>query len=159
MSRVYRLSNADLAGRFLALCGRPDITERILDELALTQTWVLQVLQQDRLLERKQVLGSAIALRSPYVDALSELQLAALTKVRAGDGEQWRRLLLLTVNGLAAGAATIVAALRNPWASPSNRMSAWGMPPRRAWPCLWSRVAGHGARLWCWRRVAAPTPG
>jgi phosphoenolpyruvate carboxylase len=80
-------SNADLAGRFLALGDRPDITERILDELALTVSWVLQVLQQDRLLERKQVLGSAIALRSPYVDALSELQLAALTKVRAGDGE------------------------------------------------------------------------
>ena len=56
-------SNADLAGRFLALGGRPDITERILSELSLTQTWVLRVLQQDRLLERKQVLGSAIALR------------------------------------------------------------------------------------------------
>lgn len=96
-------SNADLAGRFLALGGRPDITERILSELSLTQTWVLRVLQQDRLLERKQVLGSAIALRAPYVDALSELQLAALTRVRAGDAEAWHRLLLLTVNGLAAG--------------------------------------------------------
>jgi phosphoenolpyruvate carboxylase len=96
-------SNGDLAGRFLALGRRPDITERILAELELTQSWVLQVLQQDRLLAHKQVLGSAIALRAPYVDALSELQLAALTHVRAGGGDQWRRLLLLTVNGLAAG--------------------------------------------------------
>ena len=69
----------------------------------LTIGWVLQVLDQDRLLEHKLVLGSAISLRSPYVDALSELQLAALRQVRAGDADQWRRLLLLTVNGLAAG--------------------------------------------------------
>jgi len=96
-------SNADLAARFLALGDRPDITERILAEMELTVSWVLQVLEQDRLLEHKEVLGSAIALRAPYVDALSELQLAALTRVRAGDAEDWRRLLLLTVNGLAAG--------------------------------------------------------
>ena len=96
-------SNADLAARFLALGDRPDITERILAEMELTVSWVLQVLEQDRLLEHKEVLGSAISLRAPYVDALSELQLAALTRVRAGDAEDWRRLLLLTVNGLAAG--------------------------------------------------------
>jgi phosphoenolpyruvate carboxylase len=96
-------SNANLASRFLALGDRADITEQILAEMELTVSWVLQVLEQDRLLERKEVLGSAIALRAPYVDALSELQLAALTHVRAGDAEDWRRLLLLTVNGLAAG--------------------------------------------------------
>ncbi len=96
-------SNRDLASQFLALGGRPDITERILAEMDLTVGLVLQVLEQDRLLERKQVLGSAVALRAPYVDALSHLQLAALTQVRAGGGEQWHRLLLLTVNGLAAG--------------------------------------------------------
>src|SRR5690606_24229020 len=83
-------SNADLAARFLALGDRPDITERILAEMELTVSWVLQVLEQDRLLEHKEVLGSAIALRAPYVDALSELQLAALTRVRAGDAEDWR---------------------------------------------------------------------
>jgi phosphoenolpyruvate carboxylase len=96
-------SHRDLAGRFLALGGRPDITERILAEMDLTVGLVLQVLEQVRLLERKQVLGSAIALRAPYVDALSRLQLAALTQVRAGGGDRWHRLLLLTVNGLAAG--------------------------------------------------------
>ena len=96
-------SHRDLARRFLALGGRPDITELIVSQMDLTVDLVLQVLDQERLLEHKQVLGSAIALRSPYVDALSTLQLAALTQVRAGDEDVWRRLLLLTVNGLAAG--------------------------------------------------------
>ncbi len=96
-------SHAGLAGRFLALGGRPDITARILAEMDLTRAQVLEVLGQEHLLERKRVLGAAIARRSPYVDALSELQLTALTRVRAGGGDDWRRLLLLTVNGLAAG--------------------------------------------------------
>jgi len=96
-------SHRDLAAHFLALGGRPDIADRILGEMDLTISQVLTVLDQDELLEHKQVLGSAIALRAPYVDALSQLQLRALTQMRAGDQEDWRRLLLLTVNGLAAG--------------------------------------------------------
>ncbi|MCW2904781.1 MAG: Phosphoenolpyruvate carboxylase, partial [Streptosporangiaceae bacterium] len=50
----------------------------------------------------------AVELRNPYVDALSHLQLRALTALRAGvsdDSERDRleELLLLTVNGVAAG--------------------------------------------------------
>ena len=86
-------SNRDLASQFLALGGRPDITERILAEMDLTVGLVLQVLEQDRLLERKQVLGSAVALRAPYVDALSHLQLAASD---AGPG-RWRGAVAPTV--------------------------------------------------------------
>ncbi|MCU0283353.1 MAG: phosphoenolpyruvate carboxylase [Candidatus Nanopelagicales bacterium] len=105
-------TNRDLARRFLDLGGRPDITERILAELDLTQRAVLTVLDQTALLERKPVLRSAVALRSPYVDALSGLQLRALTELHAsrdddgrpaGATEAWRRLLLLAVNGAAAG--------------------------------------------------------
>ena len=99
-------SQPELAARFLALGGRPDITETILAEMDLTVRRVLEVLDQDRLLEHKRVLGSAIALRSPYVDALSHLQLRALEQVRAprdDEGSLWRHLLLLTVNGAAAG--------------------------------------------------------
>jgi phosphoenolpyruvate carboxylase len=96
-------SNHHLAARFLALGGRPDITDRILTEMELTIDQVLAVLGQDHLLEHKLVLGSAIALRAPYVDALSELQLRALTEMHANGDGHWRHLLLLTVNGLAAG--------------------------------------------------------
>jgi len=55
------------------------------------------------------VLGRAVELRNPYVDALSYLQLRALRTLRTDDSldeEQivrTRRLLLLTVSGVAAG--------------------------------------------------------
>jgi phosphoenolpyruvate carboxylase len=69
---------------------------------------VLAVLEQDRLLQRRRVLGAAVDLRNPYVDALSHLQLRALTALRAGgaddrEEQRLRDLLLLTVNGVAAG--------------------------------------------------------
>jgi phosphoenolpyruvate carboxylase len=104
-------TNRDLAVSFLQLGRRPDVTERILAELDLTERAVLGVLDQSVLLQRKQVLRSAVQLRAPFVDALSLLQLRALTEVRthrrSDQGpdpvEPWRRLLLLTVNGSAAG--------------------------------------------------------
>jgi phosphoenolpyruvate carboxylase len=60
------------------------------------------------------VLSRAVSLRDPYVDALSYLQLRALAALRdtdidtdpgRPDDERGRleRLLLLTVNGVAAG--------------------------------------------------------
>jgi phosphoenolpyruvate carboxylase len=54
------------------------------------------------------VLGAAVDLRNPYVDALSHLQLRALESLRAGvtdeaEERRLRDLLLLTVNGVAAG--------------------------------------------------------
>ncbi|MCU0300323.1 MAG: phosphoenolpyruvate carboxylase [Candidatus Nanopelagicales bacterium] len=105
-------TNRALATSFLGLGGRPDITARILAELDLTQQAVLTVLDQTTLLQHKQVLHSAVALRAPYVDALSRLQLRALTELHASRdstgrpsaaAEEWRRLLLLAVNGAAAG--------------------------------------------------------
>jgi phosphoenolpyruvate carboxylase len=53
------------------------------------------------------VLQRAVRLRSPYVDALSLLQLRALRAVRASastdPNDAPHRLLLLAVNGVAAG--------------------------------------------------------
>jgi phosphoenolpyruvate carboxylase len=102
-----------LAAGFLSLGGRPDITERILAELDLTLEKVLAVLDQSEPLEHKGVLRSAVAMRAPYVDALSRLQLRALTALHADgahgvaepdhDRESLNRLLLLAVNGAAAG--------------------------------------------------------
>ena len=56
----------------------------------------------------RHVLSRAVSLRDPYVDALSYLQLRALTALRDTDPhdderERLERLLLLTVNGVAAG--------------------------------------------------------
>jgi len=94
-----------IAQRYLALGGRDDLTAAVLAEYDLTRRLVLAVTGHDRLLANRPVLSRAVALRDPYVDALSHLQLRALTALRRGDGDRERlqRLLLLTVNGVAAG--------------------------------------------------------
>ena len=79
--------------------------------LLLPTRWVLGVTGQDRLLAGRRVLGRAVQLRNPYVDALSLIQLRALRGLRAKPGPDGQvkdaaglqRLLLLSVNGLAAG--------------------------------------------------------
>jgi phosphoenolpyruvate carboxylase len=94
-----------IAERYLALGGREDLTAMVLDEYDLTRRLVLRVTGHDRLLADRRVLSRAVALRDPYVDALSLLQLRALTALRSGADERERleRLLLLTAGGIAAG--------------------------------------------------------
>ncbi len=105
-----------MAVRHLALGGREDLAGMVLAEFDLTRRLVLEVTGHERLLADRLVLSRAVALRDPYVDALSYLQLRALTELRAlpspgGDGdaasaarrEQLHRLLLLAVSGVAAG--------------------------------------------------------
>jgi phosphoenolpyruvate carboxylase len=98
-----------IAERYLALGGREDLSARVLSEYDLTRRLVLAVTEHDRLLADRPVLSRAVALRDPYVDALSHLQLRALTALRGpaaddpAEREQLERLLLLTVNGVAAG--------------------------------------------------------
>jgi phosphoenolpyruvate carboxylase len=98
-----------VAERYLALGDRPDLAERILDELDLTTRLVLAVLDLPQLLAGRRILSAVVDLRNPYVDALSHLQLRALTALRRGEfadeaeEHRLRELLLLTVNGVAAG--------------------------------------------------------
>src|SRR5208282_5762137 len=97
-----------IGARYLALGGRDDLTGLVLAEYDLTKRLVLAVTGHDRLLADRPVLSRAVALRDPYVDALSYLQLRALTALRGAtpetpDRERLERLLLLTVNGVAAG--------------------------------------------------------
>jgi phosphoenolpyruvate carboxylase len=125
-----------IAVRYLALGGREDLSALVLAEYDLTKRLVLAVTGHDRLLAARPVLSRAVALRDPYVDALSYLQLRALAALRAlddpagsapagsagsaaagsagtagsaasavaaGERERLERLLLLTVNGVAAG--------------------------------------------------------
>jgi phosphoenolpyruvate carboxylase len=96
-----------IAARYLALGGRDDLTARVLAEYDLTRRLVLTVTEHDRPVAGRPVLSRAIVLRDPYVDALSYLQLRALSTLRAeqapGEREALERLLLLTVSGIAAG--------------------------------------------------------
>jgi phosphoenolpyruvate carboxylase len=96
-----------IAARYLHLGGRDDLTAAVLAEYDLTRRFVLAVTEHDRLLASRPVLSRAVVLRDPYVDALSYLQLRALSALRAEEAPEDRssdeRLLLLTVSGVAAG--------------------------------------------------------
>jgi phosphoenolpyruvate carboxylase len=100
-----------IAERYLALGGRPELTGRVLAEYDRTRDLVLKVTGHSRLLENRAVLSRAVDLRNPYVDALSHLQLRALEALRGEeadslseeDQQHLERLLLLSVNGVAAG--------------------------------------------------------
>jgi phosphoenolpyruvate carboxylase len=100
-------TNRRIAARYLALGQSEELTGQVLREYDLTRELVLLVTGHDRLLADRPVLARAVALRDPYVDALSHLQLRALAAVRASDDPDQRaaleRFLLLTVNGVAAG--------------------------------------------------------
>jgi phosphoenolpyruvate carboxylase len=109
-------SDRRMGARHLALGCRDDLTALVLAEYDLTRRLLLEVTGHDRLLANRPVLSRAVSLRDPYVDALSYLQLRALTGLRAGSGAgaradaearapapQLERLLLLSVTGVAAG--------------------------------------------------------
>ncbi|MEU7987493.1 phosphoenolpyruvate carboxylase [Streptosporangium canum] len=102
-------TDRDIAARYLALGGRDDFVEQVLRQYDLTRRLVLEITGHSRLLENRRVLSRAVQLRDPYVDALSHLQLRALSTLRADDGlseeerERLSTLLLLSVNGVAAG--------------------------------------------------------
>ena len=97
---------------YLALGDRDDLAEKVLDELDLTLDWVLRIVGDEWPLQHRHVLGRAIRIRSPYVDALSLLQVRALGAVRQLDPDDELDkervadliyLILCTVSGIAAG--------------------------------------------------------
>jgi phosphoenolpyruvate carboxylase len=97
-----------MAAEYLRLGGQPRIADLILAEYDRTIERILAITDQSRLLEKRRVLSWAVELRNPYIDALSHLQLRALRALRGGDAADAERrrleqLLLLTVNGIAAG--------------------------------------------------------
>ena len=102
-------SDSRIARRYLGLGDRDDLAELVMAELDLTRSWVIRIAGGGQLLQNKPVLQRAVKLRSPYVDALSLLQLRALRALRenAATGTppdpELQRLLLLSVSGVAAG--------------------------------------------------------
>lgn len=101
------LAKADprIARRYLELGGRPDFTELILEEMDLTTSWLIRIVGGEKLVENRPALRRAVELRSPYVDALSLIQLRALRMLRSDEeaGPEWEHLLLLSVSGVSAG--------------------------------------------------------
>ncbi len=78
------------------------------DEYERSCRAVIQVTGEKRLLEKQPVLQRSIAVRNPYVDPMSYLQVELLARLRAHKGkaeerEQLLYAILLTINGIAAG--------------------------------------------------------
>ncbi|NLS09536.1 phosphoenolpyruvate carboxylase [Nesterenkonia sp. MY13] len=97
-----------IARRYLGLGQEQELATAVLEELELTEKWILAITGQDRLLAQHRVLGRAVQLRNPYVDALSLIQLRALKKLRSStlseeEIQDPRNLLLITLKGVAAG--------------------------------------------------------
>ena len=101
-----------IAKMYLALGDREDLNKKVLDEMELTRKWVLKIVGDKWPLQHRHVLGQAIRIRSPYVDALSVTQVLALGSLRKrvdkeelthGQKENYTYLILCTVSGVAAG--------------------------------------------------------
>ena len=107
------LAKADMgvARLYAALATSPGDDRRwdaIESEYRRTVSLVGRLTGHERLLDGSPVLQRSVALRNPYVDSLSELQVRLLGRLRAlapDDPERGRllRLVQLTVNGVAAG--------------------------------------------------------
>ena len=101
-----------IAKMYLALGDREDLNKKVLDEMELTRKWVLEIVGDKWPLQHRHVLGQAIRIRSPYVDALSATQVLALGSLRKrvdkeelthGQKANYTYLILCTVSGVAAG--------------------------------------------------------
>jgi phosphoenolpyruvate carboxylase len=71
--------------------------------------WVLEITGQKQLLDKTPVLQRSIALRNPYVDPMSYLQVELLARRRKpgrtkrAEHDQLLHAILLTINGISAG--------------------------------------------------------
>ena len=104
------MAKADLsiARRYAGLVEDETLRERVFgmiaDEFERTRRVVLRVSGQTRLLERNPVLARSIALRNPYVDPMSLVQIELLRRKRAGqESEELDYALAATMNGISAG--------------------------------------------------------
>jgi phosphoenolpyruvate carboxylase len=104
-------SEPRIASLYAALAGDGDgarLWGRILDEYELSIRQLAKVTGRTELLAAEPLAGRSIRLRRPYIDPLSHIQVRFLARLRSlpaddPDRERFRRLVQLTVNGVAAG--------------------------------------------------------
>ena len=104
-------SEPKIAQLYAALAGDADgerLWGRIIDEHDLSIRQLAKVTGRTELLAGEPLVGRSIRLRRPYIDPLSHIQVRFLARLRSlpaddPDRERFRRLVQLTVNGVAAG--------------------------------------------------------
>ena len=103
VTMVLAKSDIAIASRYakLAPASTRPLWRSIRAEHARTRRWVKRLTGEARLLDHNTQLQRSIALRNPYVDPMSFLQVELLRRKR--EGQDVDRPLLLTLNGIAAG--------------------------------------------------------
>ena len=104
-------SEPKIAHLYAALGGDGDgarLWARIIDEHDRSIRLLAKVTGRTELLGAEPLVGRSIRLRRPYIDPLSHIQVRFLARLRSlpaddPDRERFRRLVQLTVNGVAAG--------------------------------------------------------
>jgi len=82
---------------------------RIGDEFARTREAILRATGHGELMDGDPVIQRSVHLRNPYVDPLNYLQVEMLRRLRAlpdpdgAEAERYREVLVVTINGIAAG--------------------------------------------------------
>lgn len=103
VTMVLAKSDIAIASRYAKLA--PEATRplwrTIRAEHSRTRRWVKRITGEAKLLDHNPQLQRSIALRNPYVDPMSFLQVELLRRKR--EGQEVGRPLLLTLNGIAAG--------------------------------------------------------
>lgn len=108
------LAKADMriAENYMQLAKNKESARRIFDnikrEFYLTCDMVLSIGGNKRLLEKNPILQRSIALRNPYIDPLSYIQVELLkklrsTKLKKSERQKLTFMTLLTINGISAG--------------------------------------------------------
>jgi phosphoenolpyruvate carboxylase len=98
-------SSIEIAREYLPLVSDARLWPVIEAEHERTVAAVLEIVEAERLLDRHPMLQRSIELRNPYVDPLNAIQVALLTRYRAGERD--------AEPGLLRSIAGIAAALRN----------------------------------------------
>jgi phosphoenolpyruvate carboxylase len=104
---VCAKADLEIARAYVERLGDADdlaLLARLEDEFARAVRGVLRIRETGELLSDNPVLQAAIALRNPYVDPLSLLQIALLRRKRAGDDDpRVGEALATTLSGIAQG--------------------------------------------------------
>ena len=110
VERALAIADLEIFGRYARElvddeASRVRFVTRIRDEHAASTAMLLETLGHERLLEGDPTLARSIALRNPYVDPLSLMQVRLLRAYRAGgkNDVQLANAIRLSINGVAAG--------------------------------------------------------
>jgi phosphoenolpyruvate carboxylase len=102
-------TNVQIAELFLDLGENSELKTELIEELQLTQQYILDITGSKELLQTHKVLASSVKTRAPYLNALSLIQVYGLKRIKEQaykndkELESLRYLIRCSISGVAAG--------------------------------------------------------